>query len=1041
MTIKNYRTKIKPVILKRGQSYLRDKRLIDITHDSNGRYTFNVSGSELYTVNLSVAPDGRLSELECSCPYDFGGCCKHIAAALMWLENRFDREISDKSSAHASRLIGAYSRKSAAAADAKAKYSGGIRIVPELSSCCGKLKYTLKIGCGKLYTISNIEDVYNNFLYETCKKYGKDLEFTHSLDILDYRSAKLLELSYGIYRRVHYGYDAKRCFELNGLELRFFFELVKDCGVDYNGKHYNVEFSDPQLSVTVNRTDSGRYSIKPDSEFSFFGTNADCCLILPQTSTIHICGMEFTRNMSELLKAFSSGDVLVSEKDMIEFNRTVINPISRFTKVNGVNLSEKFTPPELTVKLFLDLTDSDMPTARLAFVYGDKEYAPSDSRERRPFRDHYRESGCEALVRKYFSDAPFAEGYRYIIYDEEDIYAFLTEGLPLLSERMEIFATERFKRIAAVRPAAKPALGITPSGGMLELKITAEGYSAEELSELLRSYRIGKKYHRLKNGSFAHLSDSLSKLKELSSALNISDKAISDEAILVPRYRMMYLEKLYGNTDKITINRSDEFKKQTKTYRDMLEKSGEISVSNSLNGTMREYQRHGLRWLRTLCAYGFGGILADDMGLGKTIQAITVMLEEKHGTHLVVCPSTLILNWESELHKFAPSLKVITVMGTAAERKEAIAAIPEYDVAITSYSLMSRDFTCYRDYEFDCHFIDEAQYIKNYSCNLSRAVRTIRSRHRFALTGTPVENTLAELWSIFDFIMPDYLYSYRYFKANYEQPIVKDGDEKARESLRELVAPFILRRMKSDVLTELPEKTETVLLTDPEKEQSKLYSANVSEIKTALLHSEDVGTERIKILAMLTRLRQICCSPALVYDNYTGKSAKLEQCMELIESCIESGHRILLFSQFTSMLDIIAGRLSEMKIGFCMLTGSTKSAQRTRLVSSFNSDSTPVFLLSLKAGGTGLNLTGADVVIHYDPWWNNSAENQASDRAYRIGQTKNVQIYKLITRNTIEEKIRELQLTKSELADIALGGRTDGNIMNMSAEDILSLLG
>lgn len=253
--------------------------------------------------------------------------------------------------------------------------------------------------------------------------------------------------------------------------------------------------------------------------------------------------------------------------------------------------------------------------------------------------------------------------------------------------------------------------------------------------------------------------------------------------------------------------------------------------------------------------------------------------------------------------------------------------------------------------------------------------------------------------------------------------------------------PFILRRMKSGVLTELPEKTETVLLSEMEKEQSGIYSANVAEVRSAVTASNGDNTEKIKILAMLTRLRQICCDPALVYENYTGKSAKLEQCVELVESCVNSGHKLLLFSQFTSMLDIVAARLDGMGIRYFMLTGSTKPAQRLKIVNSFNGDDTSVFLISLKAGGTGLNLTGADVVIHYDPWWNSSAENQASDRAYRIGQKKNVQIYKLITRNTIEEKICELQQAKSGLADIVLsGGENSGNIMSMTSEEILELL-
>ena len=420
------------------------------------------------------------------------------------------------------------------------------------------------------------------------------------------------------------------------------------------------------------------------------------------------------------------------------------------------------------------------------------------------------------------------------------------------------------------------------------------------------------------------------------------------------------------------------------------------------------------------------------------------MLDEKRskgGRSLVVCPASLVLNWQGEIEKFAPELRVLAVMGTASERAAQFAEMEKYDVVITSYSLIARDFAEYQEHEFRYEFLDEAQYIKNSSTQTAKAVKSVNSRCRFALTGTPVENSFAELWSIFDYNMPDYLFSYRYFRQHYESPVVKDGNEQAKQSLQRIVKPFILRRMKSGVLTELPEKTETVLLSEMEKEQSGIYSANVAEVRSAVTASNGDNTEKIKILAMLTRLRQICCDPALVYDNYTGKSAKLEQCVELVESCVNSGHKLLLFSQFTSMLDIVAARLDGMGIRYFMLTGSTKPAQRLKMVNSFNTDDTSVFLISLKAGGTGLNLTGADVVIHYDPWWNSSAENQASDRAYRIGQKKNVQIYKLITRNTIEEKIRELQQAKSGLADIILsGGENSGNIMSMTSEEILELL-
>ena len=323
-----------------------------------------------------------------------------------------------------------------------------------------------------------------------------------------------------------------------------------------------------------------------------------------------------------------------------------------------------------------------------------------------------------------------------------------------------------------------------------------------------------------------------------------------------------------------------------------------------------------------------------------------------------------------------------------------------------------RDIELYQDLPFFCEIIDEAQFIKNHATQGAKAVKTIHASFRLALTGTPVENQLSELWSIFDYLMPGFLYTYDKFKKRYESPIVKDQDEEALGRLQRMTAPFILRRLKSDVLKELPEKLETVIYSKMEKEQQELYTANAWQLKEHL----DDGN-KIQILSALTRLRQICCDPRLCYGNYKAGSAKLKTCMDLIRTGVEGEHKILLFSQFTSMLELIGARMKKEGISYYQLTGETSKEDRLKLVQAFHKDETPVFLISLKAGGTGLNLTAADMVIHYDPWWNVAAQNQATDRAYRIGQEKQVSVFKLITRDTIEENILKLQESKRLLAD------------------------
>lgn len=435
---------------------------------------------------------------------------------------------------------------------------------------------------------------------------------------------------------------------------------------------------------------------------------------------------------------------------------------------------------------------------------------------------------------------------------------------------------------------------------------------------------------------------------------------------------------------------------------------------------------------------------------GKTIQVLSLILAYKESTKqekkpvMVVCPSSLCLNWKAEIEKFTNSIQACVISGNATNRKNQINQIPYVDVVITSYDLLKRDIEIYKkcNYEFRYIIADEAQYMKNSNTQNAKAVKELKAKTRFALTGTPIENSLSELWSIFDFLMPGYLFSYRKFKETYEMPIIRDEDSQKMNKLRMLIEPFILRRTKKEVLTELPDKTITILNNEMEEEQEKVYLSYLAQAKEELQEQIDTqGFEksRIQILALLTRLRQICCHPSLFLSNYKGGSSKLVQCMELMKDAIASGHKILLFSTYTSMFEMIEKELKKEKITYFKLTGQTKVNERIHLVEEFNQNpNVKVFLISLKAGGTGLNLTGADMVIHYDPWWNLSAENQATDRAYRIGQKNNVQVYKLITKNSIEEKIYELQKKKAKLIDDVLDTKTSF-ISKLSKEDIMKL--
>ena len=438
---------------------------------------------------------------------------------------------------------------------------------------------------------------------------------------------------------------------------------------------------------------------------------------------------------------------------------------------------------------------------------------------------------------------------------------------------------------------------------------------------------------------------------------------------------------------------------------------------------------------------------------GKTIQMLSVIVDysnkakergEEKRASLVVAPSSLTLNWQNETNKYTPELKTLVIQGTLNERKSRLNELQDYDLVITSYDLLKRDIELYRNKNYQFRFIiaDEAQYLKNSKTQNARTIKQIKADTKYALTGTPIENSLSELWSIFDFIMPGYLFNYRKFKNTYEAPIVKENDEKSLEKLKMLIEPFILRRNKNEVLTELPEKTVTVLNNEMKEEQKNIYLNYLARAKEEIAEEIEInGIENthMQILAALTRLRQICCHPGLFINNYKEGSSKLEQCMEIVEDATNSGHKILLFSGYTSMFDYIEKELKLRNIKYSKLTGATKVNERLKLVDEFNEKpEIKVFLISLKAGGTGLNLTGADMVIHYDPWWNISTENQATDRAYRIGQKNNVQVYKLITKNSIEEKIYELQEKKAKLADNMLDTKTKF-INKLSKDEILKL--
>ena len=562
--------------------------------------------------------------------------------------------------------------------------------------------------------------------------------------------------------------------------------------------------------------------------------------------------------------------------------------------------------------------------------------------------------------------------------------------------------------------------------GYMSMKLNIEGVDSNEYRELFSSYKNNNRLYRMKNGAYLDLKDNdLEQAFKLIDILNIYNDF---DNMKIPNNKAIYLEKLIEDEDLSFVNGSKYVSNVVKKFDKV--KSKNYEVPKDLNATLRDYQVSGFEFFKTLSDYQFGGILADEMGLGKTIQTIAFLLSNKDKKSIVITPTALIYNWKNELEKFAPTLKVGLLHAAKSERGKILDNIDNYDVILTTYTTYKNDIDKYKNINFDYCIIDEAQNIKNPDAIITKAIKNVNAKVRFALTGTPIENNLMELWSIFDFIMPGYLYNKSKFKS-----IFVNNDKNIIE-LKNLIKPFILRRTKKEVITELPDKIEQKIIIDLEKEHKRAYKGYVNLITRKI---KENNQDNITVFSYLTKLRQLCLSPELMVKNYQGKNSKLDVLINIIND--SSDEKILVFSQFTKVLEVIGKRLNEENILYSYLDGKTSAKDRVKLVEEFNTNNNKAFLISLKAGGTGLNLTSANIVVHFDPWWNPAVEDQASDRAHRIGQKNVVNVIKLIAKGTAEERVINLQETKKELIEDVINGNLDNSstLKNLSKDDIIDL--
>ena len=1056
-------------------------------------------GNDIYDTYIDVK-NGEIQSIECTCPdyYNTYGVCKHSLATVLTFNGMQKEEALYKNqNATETNVLGKKNQDKYNSfnqivkmlyneelneidsdLEVELKNKGTIKIEPKIiyDKFSKEMKIEFKIGNKRMYKLKNLADFYKAMINKEFYKYGDKLEFVHTREMFEQESQGLLDFIIKYAEIIaftnsnansNYRYYGKALNEssiiVGNTAIDELFEVLKNKKIvierDYDKNA--IEFTDgnPKIQFNLEKVSENEYRIVANFDiYKIVILKGKEYKYVLTEDKLYRCNKEFENTTLKLLKLFRENfltQVLLSKNELGELFSVIFPRVKDAIKIDE-NIQEEikeYQPEKLGVKVFLDFDENEYVIADVKLCYGENEFNPLNEKEEKDFK-YPRNVIEETKAMNVFRKTGFmfdVKNLRFILPDEEKIYEFLTNDINYYMKKFEVLATENFKTKEIVRPKIG-SLGVRVENNLLSVDLSQLNIDMDELEEVIKKCKLKKKYHRLKNGSFLDLQDSneIDFIDRLISGTDTSYKELESGSIRLPVNRTLYLNQLLKEIKGTEIIKNKEYKNIIDGLdKDLIDE--EEPIPEKLGTILRPYQKTGFKWLKTLDRYRFGGILADDMGLGKTIQIISILLDYKqntdeHRASIVVSPSSLSLNWKNEIEKFAPSLNIKVIRGTALERKQMIQNIDEYDLVITSYDLLKRDIDTYKEKNYNFRFIiaDEAQYLKNNNTKNAKAIKQLNADTRFALTGTPIENSLAELWSIFDFVMKGYLFSYKEFKTRYETAIVKDEDKEAMDKLKMLIEPFVLRRTKKEVLTELPEKTITVLNNEMEEEQKNIYLSYLVQAKQELQEEINInGYEKsqIKILAALTRLRQICCHPGLFIENYTGGSSKLEQCMEIIEDGVMAGHKILLFSSYTSMFEIIEKELNQRDIKYFKLTGATKVDERIELVDEFNhNQEIGVFLISLKAGGTGLNLIGADMVIHYDPWWNISAENQATDRAYRIGQKNNVQVYKLITKDSIEEKIYEMQQRKAELTDNMLNTQTTF-INKLSKEDIMNLFG
>ncbi|MBQ1947099.1 MAG: DEAD/DEAH box helicase [Clostridia bacterium] len=888
----------------------------------------------------------------------------------------------------------------------------------------------------RMYVVKNLTSFLEDVAKGNVHKYGKDFSFPHTLDSFTAQSRRfvgqLLSLleEYISYHAHFLPDDKKTALRFLPLFARQFEQILSACTDSLVGygdsfdscKLYPVKSENPPLVFSITR-ENNRILLTPSTEnFHIFGR-----FLFTNDCFFRADNAYFRTAFPPLKLMAQKGEyqLVISE---IEASRFVSGAVVAMEASGIVDTDSRFESSvvraPLKTQIYIEGSDEKI-VARVEFHYGDCvfiPFAPSQT-----VLAVVRDKEMEKEVLSRLKALGFRrKGTEYLLSNPDRIFDFLTGDNASLSEVASLVYESGFLKIARVQTGSVSCGVRLSDEKLLKISVDAPKIPSEELYDFMRSLRLKKRYHRIKDGTFFRLdTPELVSFSDFVDGMGLTRSSFVDGTVTLSGAHTYRIDSLLKDA-RFKVQTDDAFRRMTEALESSVSRTDNTDIPESLTEILRPYQKEAFHWLKVHAATGLGGILADDMGLGKTLEILALLLSEREkrpAPAIIVVPTSLVYNWVAECEKFTPSLKAKAVIGKSEERHAMLSDLSDTDLIITSYETIRRDFPYYAPHRFSFLILDEAQYIKNANTQNARTIKTIHADVRFALTGTPIENSLAELWSIFDFLLPDYLGTYKKFRTRFEHPIVREKSEEALSSLRRMIAPFFLRRIKEDVLTELPPKTEQTMLCPMTPEQEELYAAYFSSARQDFLDElseKGFDRSRFKILSLLMRLRQLCCHPALFLEDYEGGSGKYELAMELIVEGLASGHSILIFSQFTSMLDILAEGLNELALDYFYLRGSTPSQERTAMADSFNNHERPIFLASLKAGGTGLNLTGADMVIHFDPWWNPAVEAQATDRAYRIGQNRPVNVIRLITADTIEQRVDAFKELKSHLAESIL---------------------